>query len=662
MRYRQVNLDYHTGEKIPDIGSAFSKEQFQEALKLGHVDSVTLFAKCHHGWSYYPSKVNPMHPNLKFDLLGAQVEAAREIGVATPLYCSVGFDEKTAVEHPEWCWYSRKDYDAGIENQMLSEEARYHLLCFNTPYIDTVVEQVKEILTMYPADGIFLDIARVRACYCPNCIKTMRSRGMDPDNLKDVMELAEEVYDNYTNRIYQAVQEVRPGIGIFHNGGHIAHGRRDLAHKDVHLELESLPTGGWGYDHFPISASYARTLGMDYLGMTGKFHMSWGEFGGFKHPNALRYETALDLANGAACSIGDQLHPNGKMEKATYELIGKAYQEVEEKEPWVKGYHNLADIAVLGAEAIENYYACKGERVKTFDEPFPDADSGCSRILLEGHYLFNFVDTEEDFEKYKLLILPDQIKLDEMLEKKIKDFTAHGGKILATGLSGTRSTDQSFALDFGCEFLGENPYRPDYFRPEFELKSLSNSAFVMFSQGYCVKAADGTRLGLRENPYFNRTKEHFCSHAHTPNNPKDTEEAYMEGKDGIYIGWNVFEDYAVKGSIVYKEMVLYAIDRLLKEKTVETDLPAQGVLTVTDNGQEKVVHHLYAAPVKRGRNVEIIEDLLPVYHTHTKVRVEKCPEKVYLAPQKQEIPFTYEDGQVCFEIEKFVNHQMVVIH
>ena len=126
---------------------------------------------------------------------------------------------------------------------------------------------------------------------------------MNPDDLKDVMELAEEVFENYTNKIYKAVQEVRPGIGIFHNGGHISHGRRDLAHKDVHLELESLPTGGWGYDHFPISASYARTLGMDYLGMTGKFHMSWGEFGGFKHPNALRYETALDIANGAACSI-----------------------------------------------------------------------------------------------------------------------------------------------------------------------------------------------------------------------------------------------------------------------------------------------------------------------------------------------------------------------
>ena len=38
---------------------------------------------------------------------------------------------------------------------------------------------------------------------------------------------------------------------------------------------------------FPFSARYCQGLGVDYLGMTGKFHGSWGEFGGFKHPNAL---------------------------------------------------------------------------------------------------------------------------------------------------------------------------------------------------------------------------------------------------------------------------------------------------------------------------------------------------------------------------------------
>ena len=61
-----------------------------------------------------------------------------------------------------------------------------------------------------------------------------------------------------------------------------------------------------GVTTISLYPAYARTLNMEYLGMTGKFHTTWGEFGGFKHPNALLYETALSLANGAKCSIGDQ--------------------------------------------------------------------------------------------------------------------------------------------------------------------------------------------------------------------------------------------------------------------------------------------------------------------------------------------------------------------
>ena len=72
LRKRQVHLDFHTSELVPG-GKNFSKKQFQDALKAGHVDSITVFSKCHHGWSYHPTEVNEIHPELDFDLLGAYV-------------------------------------------------------------------------------------------------------------------------------------------------------------------------------------------------------------------------------------------------------------------------------------------------------------------------------------------------------------------------------------------------------------------------------------------------------------------------------------------------------------------------------------------------------------------------------------------------------------
>jgi hypothetical protein len=100
LRFRQIHLDFHTSEAIGGIGSRFEKKQFQDMLRLGHVDSITVFSKCHHGWAYHPSTANEIHPHLSFDLLRAQIEAAHEIDVKTPVYISAGLDEKRRVGIP----------------------------------------------------------------------------------------------------------------------------------------------------------------------------------------------------------------------------------------------------------------------------------------------------------------------------------------------------------------------------------------------------------------------------------------------------------------------------------------------------------------------------------------------------------------------------------
>ena len=70
---RQVHLDFHTCEHIGAVGARFSSKQWQRALKTGRVDSINVFAKCHHGWSYYPTVVGNVHPTLKRDLMGLQI-------------------------------------------------------------------------------------------------------------------------------------------------------------------------------------------------------------------------------------------------------------------------------------------------------------------------------------------------------------------------------------------------------------------------------------------------------------------------------------------------------------------------------------------------------------------------------------------------------------
>ncbi|MBE6614297.1 MAG: beta-galactosidase [Ruminococcaceae bacterium] len=653
MNFRQVHLDFHTSEKIPGIGAKFSKEQFQNALKLGHVNSITIFSKCHHGWAYHPSEANEMHPELKFDLLAAQIEAAHEIGVKTPVYLSAGLDEKLARRHPEWLRRGDPNDSIGWKNP------GYHEFCMNTPYLDILAAQVEEVVKNYDADGIFLDIVGVRTCYCQHCVRTLLDEGKDPYDPANVAELGERIYANYCRRMREAVDKYKPGLPLFHNSGHIRRGRRDLADVDTHLELESLPTGGWGYDHFPLSAAYSRTLGKDFLGMTGKFHTTWGEFGGYKHPMALRYEEALCVANGAKCSIGDQLHPSGYMDEATYALIGEAYAEVETKEPWLDNVTSVADIAILSQDAAIAYYS----RSQVVHHHGASGDVGAGRLLLEGKYLFDVIDFEESFDKYKLLILPDNIRLDEAMTARVQAFVAKGGKILASGTSALAVGKDEFVVDLGAKWLGQSAYRPVYFRPKFEIDCLRNAAAVIYEQAYDIEA-DGEVLITRENPYFNRTTFAFSSHQHTPNNPETSMPAATIGKNGAYIASEIFVEYANKGSITTKKMFLGVIEALLADtKTLVTDLPAQGVVTLMEQSEKNrlVNHVLYASPVKRGGGIEIIEDILPVYDVHVTLRLDKAPKKVYLAPEMQEIEYKWDGRELSYTIDKLFIHAMVVV-
>ena len=649
MSFRQVHLDFHTSEFIENIGENFSKENFQNALKEGHVNSITVFSKCHHGWSYHPTKANEMHPHLKFDLLGKQIEWAHEIGVKTPVYLSASRDEKSARIHPEWLARNKNETTMPMPDMLTPG---WHNLCFNTDYLEELALQVEEVVKNYDADGIFMDICGVKMCYCQKCVKDMTKEGIDISDEEAVRHFQEKVYLNYAKRIREAIDKYKPGLPVFHNGGHIKHGRYEFRDINSHLELESLPTGGWGYDHFPMSASYVENSGMEYLGMTGKFHTTWGEFGGYKHPNALLYETALSNAFGAKCSIGDQLHPSGKMDMATYKLIGNAYSRVEKAEEYVEGSKAVCDIAVLSSESCIH-----DSNVKNIE-----ADVGANRILLEGKYLFSIVDTLADFSPYKLIILPDAVKLDKNTTDKLKKFISDGGKILAAGDAPVDENGNSI-FDFGIKINGKCKFKPAFLNPKFELNEhYSPESFVIYSDSYDISEDGCTVLAEKTTPYFNREPLRYCSHQHFPDSGNVSGVGMALGRDGIYIPWQVFTEYARGGSVILKNTVCYAIDTLLGEaKTLKTDLQSLGVVTLRKQIEKNcyILHTLYASPIKRGRNIEVIEDLVKIKDLSVSLSVKEKITGIKTVFGEKTLDFTEENGRVNFIIPEIYCSEII---
>ena len=664
MRFRQIHLDFHTSPFIEGIGEAFDRREWQERLRDAAVDSITCFSSCHHGWSYHPTEVGRMHPHLKINLLREQIDACHEIGINVPVYLTAGVNEMKGQEHPEWREIDFEGRWNGWNRSPL--EPGFPKLCFNTPYLDYLCRQIEETVTLFPdADGIFLDIISQGPCCCKYCMAGMKAAGLDPAKPEDRLAHARMVLLKYYRRSTAAARKYNPKMPVFHNSGHVTMGDTEILQYFSHLELESLPTGGWGYDHYPMSAAYCRNLGMEFLGMTGKFHTTWGEFGGFKHPNALRYECAAMIANGSKCSVGDQLHPDGALDESTYSSIAAAYREVEEKEAWCDNVTSRANLAVLSVAGF------------THEKEEP-ADVGAARLLLEAHIPFDMIDADMEFNGYRYLLLPDEIRIDEKLERKLRAFRDQGGKLILSGASGLKQGEDVFALELPIEGGAENGLNPDYVKgapgiaPDF-----AKTPFVMYLSSRRVKAKAGVSLGEVFDPYFNRDYRHFCSHQHTPNRPEPSGyDAGVMTDDVLYFAHPVFSIYRSYGAVAVQAFVLNALRRFMGDEVpVKLEgMPTTGRVTLMRQQSENrdVLHLLYANTVNRGgggvpvpgetwpgRSIEVIEELTPIGPVRASVRAEAPVKSVKLVPAGTELPFEQKDGRGVFTVPEFTCHQMV---
>jgi hypothetical protein len=497
----------------------------------------------------------------------------------------------------------------------------------------------------------------------------MEQNGLDATKEEDRKTNARMVLEKYYRATTAAAKVDDPNMRIFHNSGHITKGDTDILKYFSHLELESLPTGGWGYDHFPLSAKYCTQLDKDFLGMTGKFHTTWGEFGGYKHPNAMRYECAAMIAMGAKCSVGDQLHPCGALDESTYELVGQAYAEVEAKEAWCDNVAPVSDIGLLSSIAV----AGSSNRES-------GSDTGAGRILLESHMLFDILDAEMDFSPYKALLLPDDVPVNATLKAKIDAYLARGGKLILSGDSGLNETGDAFLWDIGADFAGKSEYCPDYVLPVSGVRaSFCNSPLVMYQPSNRIKVTSGESLGEVYDSYFNRDFRHFCSHQHTPYQTEASGYDCGVLSDRIlYLAHPVFTIYCAYGAVAYKDYAVNAIRKFLgSDLSVATNMPSTARLSLMEQPGDSryVLHLLYANTIARGgamqlsggniretKTIEVIEDLMPLRDVNVSLSLDKPVKKVTLEPQGRELPFETKDGRLQLAIDQFECHQMVVLH
>lgn len=606
---RQIHLDFHTSPLIPDLLSEWDVNAFADTMKDAHVNSVTVFAKGHHGMSYYPTRIGQPHPALGgVDLLGEMIEALRQRDIHVPIYYTVGWEERLAYAHPEWRQvkvdgeYARRTTPHG----QVSPDKWWFMSFLHPEYRAYMTEEVEEIISAYPVEGIFFDICfyHPEAGFSDAVRKVRQEHGLGtytPENQARFGKLAKELF---AAEMTPLVQAKHPQARCFYNSAHrfsVESGSslRGMNTYQENWEIESLPSGYWGYYHFPRFARYVSTFDMPWLGMTGRFQRMWGDFGGIKPPAALEFECFRSQAHGGANSVGDQLPPRGDLDKTAYRLIGSVYEQVEAAEPFYEGSQALFDTGILLAS-----HPTLPPAVSSLSE------EGAVLMLEEGHYHPAVLDDASDLSPYKAVLLPDTTVVTPALYDKLKAYYEGGGNLLLSFRSGC-DAQGVWQLDFlPLAFHGVLDMYPTYWRctPEFWPEA-AESDRVFYEAGLNVSSEEAETIIQRVLPYFQRTDEHFMSHFQAPPvRDAAPHPAALLGERFAYFADPVFRAYRHYGATFYRDVVERVLARLIGPPLVGGGLARTVLSLPRRRGDDLIVMLLHYVPLRKAIEGDVLEE------------------------------------------------------
>lgn len=610
---RQIHLDFHNSPHLADLLAEFDPRDLARRFRDANVNSVVVFAKCVHGMGYYPSKVVTPHPALGGrDLTGELIEALHAEGIRAPIYTILAWEESLAQTRPEWMQITRDGNFAQLDTASDNETpipGRFRFLNFLHPeYQEYFAAHLDELLSRYPIDGLFIDMLVVhpKADWSETAIAWREKRGLLGEDPLTHARFEARAQAECAERFTRQIRASHPNAGIFYNSENRLFtdgslGVRARAEHQTHFEIESLPTGFWGYHHFPRVARNLWREGKPWLSMTGRFQRMWGDFGGLKPLEALEFECFRAQALGGANSIGDQLHPRGVLDRGAIRHIGSVFADCAEAEPFYIGTEARPAIAIV----------CPHDPALPEHET-TESEEGALMLCQEAHRDCAIVTDAADLSPFRLVILPDDVRLTTTLRAKLDDFHAAGGAILASaraGLPGTPGAEES------CHAIPAHWVRP---AKEFPNYWRARACFdptwddvdrVIYLRGVEVDPAPGAEILVdRVRPYFQRTDLHWCSHFQSPPRPETSGlAAVLAGERCVYFADPIFREYRRHGSQAIRDLWRRAITRLLGESDVDgLSSTVRAYPRFTTDGELRLTLLHYVA--KRKGRLDLIEE------------------------------------------------------
>ena len=729
--YRRAAYDFHVPASRDDFLQALDPKRTADALADAGVQALQLCAKSHWGWSTYPTRVGEQHPLLEGrDYFAEIVDELSRRGIRCLAYLSDYWDVLAGMRHPAWCQVTkfpgRSNYQAAA--------AKWTAMCPLSPYTEYLHEQIMEVLEQYPVAGIFTDMVGFCGfCYCAYCRAAFKDySGWDLPEVEDwssqrwraFVEWRYSVTETKMSERERLIHGARPDAVFGHNYHGFQYHYYALSHEPVtahrssdYVTVETAPFdiatrrrfgvhAGLGLQGGSQAAKFAQGVArgkpVEAVGARGATGHDFTQ----KSPSQMLLEAVSVVANGCPYTIIESADMTGLPNFPAWEQIGRVFDVVKELEPWLEGAVPVAEVGLV--------YSRSSADALTRETPHRalEEGNGFYRLCIEEHLQVGYV-FDQDLEdltalrRYKVIVLPDVVTLDEGAADTLRAYVASGGGLVATHATGLYGRDGTMREDFVTgELLGVKLRSPcdggitwmkwpgidygadaelDLAAPEPEdwrelwLLIRGEPTYVPVE----VRGTGETCAQRWAAPVPHPEGLDHTSHFEPPwlptGEPLVVRNCYGAGRT-VYLSPRIASGYLLEGQHVARQVLRESIGWARNAPScISSSAPASVEIVVNrQEAKQRVIVHFvnFSVPASlptgvvdfpeggvpiAGPSWTTYDQCIPLAPIECAVALDSVPRTVYLVPSGQELPFSWEAGRVGFKLTELAISATVAI-
>lgn len=553
--YSRLLIDNHITEEDPSFMKLFSPEHFVSKVKRSKVDATMVYACCHNGNCYYPTKVGHMHKNLQGrDIFGETIALLRKENITPVAYYTWIFHNHSSKTNPNW----RMLNPTGESNN-----GRYWWSCPNQrDYMEFSKSQIAEIIT-YDVDGIFIDMTFWPIiCTCNSCHERyLTETGADIPRIINWNDPAwvkfqrarERWLGNFAEEITLFIKKQKNNISVTHQFSPVLLGWRLGQSPAISAASEYCSGDFYGGKYqqriaTKTFAAFTQNTPFEFLisrCVDLKDHTS------SKSEAEMLCSSSTTLANGGACCFIDAINPDGTLDAPFYNTLNKINgivkpfkQKLAELRPAL-----LSDVGLYFSMSSAVNETTNGLHLLSDRASIGNMDSLCevrnineligTSVALNRANIPYQVVTEKtvDFSAFQTIIINNAFFMSKEEVDRIRNFVFNGGTLIATGKTSLcdldGNTNNEFALTdvFGVSYTNKMSKRVNYLA-EYE----SGVSILCNDCAPLVTATTAKALAYVAEPYFDSDDiEHYASIHSNPPGPSSqyaglTVNTYGKGK------------------------------------------------------------------------------------------------------------------------------------